>query len=196
MADIEKDIAGLKHCYKYGCIDCPYYDENEECELDKDAIELIEEKRNPEHVHWKAVKAVGGYGYPYNDLECSGCGYRTKMIPAGWYYCPHCGKPTEDKPKRRCTEPRHKPGYWNGLNGGTHYGQYFDMEDVNRVAEMMEIASVLTEYGVKYVLSKLKRNYRITITREDYSRMSEPMRKRILKINCNHDRLNGEGGML
>ena len=52
---------------------------------------------NADYIHWKPVKALGGRGYPYNDLECSGCGYRTKMIPEGWLYCPHCGKPVEIK---------------------------------------------------------------------------------------------------
>ena len=53
--------------------------------------------------------------------------------------------------------PRYRPGYWNGLNGGTHYGQYFDMYDANRVNEMLEVAFALKEYGVGYILTKMKR---------------------------------------
>ena len=85
-----------------------------------------------------------------------------------------------------CQNKRYNPGNWNGLNGGTHYGQYFDMEDVNRVQEMMEIASVLTEYGIKYILSKLKRQYRIMITSRDYFGMDETIKERILRINIHH----------
>ena len=47
-------------------------------------------------MHWKPVKALGGDNYPYNDLECSNCGYRVKMVPKEWAYCPHCGKLDEE----------------------------------------------------------------------------------------------------
>ena len=43
-------------------------------------------------MRWKPVKALGGSNYPYNDLECNNCGYRVKMVPKEWVYCPHCGK--------------------------------------------------------------------------------------------------------
>ena len=62
----------------------------------RNAIEnAVHHLNSNEHIHWTPVKALGGPGYPYNDLECSGCGYRVKMIPKGWVYCPHCGKPIE-----------------------------------------------------------------------------------------------------
>ena len=83
--------------------------------------------------------------------------------------------------------PRYKPGNWNGLNGGTHYGQYFDMEDIDRVREMTEIASVLDEHGIRYYLSKLKRHYRIMISESDYFRMDEALREKIININCSHN---------
>jgi len=83
--------------------------------------------------------------------------------------------------------PRYNPGFWNGFGGGKHYGQYFDMEDVNRIKEMMAIASVLTEYGIGYILTKLKRQYRIAITRDDYYNMDEDAKEKILDINLHHD---------
>ena len=89
-----------------------------------------------------------------------------------------------DRERYRCD--RYRPGYWNGINGGTHYCQYFDMEDVNRVQEMTEVASALTEYGIDYVLSKLKRQYRIAIKAKDYRRMDETLKRRILHINYSH----------
>lgn len=82
--------------------------------------------------------------------------------------------------------PRYNPGFWNGFNGGTHYGQYFDMEDVSRITEMIKIASVLTEHGIKYVLTKLKRQYRITITRNDYYRMDDDVKEKNWHINMHH----------
>lgn len=84
-------------------------------------------------------------------------------------------------------EKRYSPGNWNGLHGGMYYGQYFDMEDVNRVKEMTEVASVLAEYGIKYILSKLKRKYRLMITNKDYFGMDETIKKRIWDINSRHD---------
>ena len=83
--------------------------------------------------------------------------------------------------------PRYDPGFWNGINGGTYYGQYFDMEDVNRIKEMLAIASVLTEYGIRYILTKLKRQYRISITRNDYFNMDEDAIERIWNINFHHN---------
>ena len=82
---------------------------------------------------------------------------------------------------------RYNPGFWNGLNGGKYYGQYFDMEDENRVREMTEIASVLAKHGIKYYLTKLKRQYRISITRNDYYQMHEDAKERIWHINLHHD---------
>lgn len=91
--------------------------------------------------------------------------------------------------KRYCCNDRYRPGFWNGLNGGTNYGQYFDMEDENRVREMVEVASVLNEHGIKYQLSKLKRQYRIMITERDYLHMDAIARETILDINMHHKRL-------
>ena len=85
---------------------------------------------------------------------------------------------------------RYKPGYWNGLQGGEHYGQYFDMEDVNRVGEMLQVASALDSHGVPYCLTKLKTNYRITVSKKDYFRMSEALREKIAEINSYHERIN------
>ena len=85
--------------------------------------------------------------------------------------------------KKRIQNPRYNPGLWNGFNGGTHYGQYFDMEDENRIKEMVAIASVLREYGIRYNLTKLKRNYRISITSRDYWHMDEDAKAMILDIN-------------
>ena len=99
------------------------------------------------------------------------------------------GKPYSGK-HCRYSDYRFSPGHWNGLNGGMHYGQYFDMEDVNRVQEMMEVASALSEYGIRYYLSKLKRNYRIMIAERDYKRMDETLRQRIIEINHSHDMTN------
>ena len=94
-----------------------------------------------------------------------------------------------DGKRYHCDSSRYRPGHWNGLQGGEYYGQYFDMEDVNRVREMAEVASALTEYGIRYELSKLKRQYRITIRKKDYYNMDESLKERILGINCFHDRL-------
>lgn len=83
--------------------------------------------------------------------------------------------------------PRYERGHWNGLNGGVYYGQYFDMDDVNRVKEMIEIASVLRDYGINYVLSKFKRQYRIMISSKDYFTMDKTIKEQILSINFSHD---------
>ena len=90
--------------------------------------------------------------------------------------------------KKRVQNQRYNPGFWNGLNGGTHYGQYFYMEDENRIKEMVAIASVLREYGIRYDLTKLKRNYRISITSRDYCHMDEDAKAMILDINMKGDR--------
>lgn len=87
-----------------------------------------------------------------------------------------------------CDNSRYKPGYWNGLHGGRYYGQYFDMEDENRMREMVEVASVLDRYGIWYEMTKFKRKYRITIHRNDYWNMSNELRNRIAEINNFHDR--------
>ena len=84
---------------------------------------------------------------------------------------------------------RYKPGYWNGINGGTHYCQYFDMDDENRVREMTEVASALANNLIRYDLSKMKRFYRIAISKKDYINMNAALRNQILEINCFHDRL-------
>lgn len=89
--------------------------------------------------------------------------------------------------KKYCNA-RYNPGYWNGLHGGRFYGQYFDMEDENRVREMAEVASVLNEFGIRYQLSKLKRQYRITISERDYLHMDALARETILDINRHHKR--------
>ena len=91
------------------------------------------------------------------------------------------------KKRFKNNNPRYNPGFWNGINGGTHYGQYFDMEDVNRIKEMIAITSVLTEYGIRYILTKLKKNYRIAITRNDYYNMNEDAKEKILHINLHYD---------
>ena len=88
-----------------------------------------------------------------------------------------------------CQNSRYNPGYWNGLHGGMYYGQYFDMEDENRVREMTEIASVLNEHGIRYTLTKLRRQYRITITKSDYFNMDEFVKETILDINKHHNRI-------
>ena len=97
-----------------------------------------------------------------------------------------------DGKRIHCDNSRYRPGNWNGLHGGTLYGQYFDMEDVNRVSEMTEIATALAEKGVRYGLSKLKRKYRITISKTDYFNMENELRERIYAINCFHDRLQNQ----
>lgn len=84
--------------------------------------------------------------------------------------------------KKPTFDARKTPGTWNGLNGGTHYGTYFDMEDVNRVRAMTEIASALREYGIHYDLTKCKRMYRITIRKNDYFGMDETLKERIWDI--------------
>lgn len=91
-----------------------------------------------------------------------------------------------------CDNPRYKPGNWNGLNCGKNYGLYFDMEDVCRVREMTEVASALDEYGIRYVLSKFRRKYRITISERDYFSMDRSLWNRIVAITCSHDRLEVE----
>ena len=48
MPDIEKVIAGLKHCDESGCIGCPYYEDDTYtvgCKLNKDAIKLLKEQQ-------------------------------------------------------------------------------------------------------------------------------------------------------
>ena len=94
----------------------------------------------------------------------------------------------DDKPYK-CKETRYYPGYWNGINGGMKYGQYFDMEDENRIREMTEVASVLNEHGIRYQLTKLKRQYRITISESDYLHMNEIAKETILDINRHHNRI-------
>ena len=91
-----------------------------------------------------------------------------------------------------CKNDRYRPGFWNGLNGGANYGQYFEMEDENRVREMTEVASVLNEHGIRYQLSKLKKQYRIMITENDYRNMDEIARETILDINMHHNRIREE----
>lgn len=86
-----------------------------------------------------------------------------------------------------CVNPRFFRGHWNGLHGGEYFGQYFDMDDVNRVEAMMEIASVLRDNGINYVLSKLKKQYRIMISGKDYKSMDEGVKKRISSINFSHE---------
>lgn len=78
---------------------------------------------------------------------------------------------------------RYEPGYWNGLCGGQYYGQYFEMDDIDRVRAMTEIASLLKSYGVKYYLSKFKRQYRITISERDYRNMGETLKAQIHYLN-------------
>ncbi len=87
------------------------------------------------------------------------------------------GKPVYTK------NTRYEPGYWNGINGGAYYGQYFEMDDIDRVRAMTEIASALKEHGVQYYLSKFKRQYRITITEKDYRKMDEELKAYINYIN-------------
>ena len=94
-----------------------------------------------------------------------------------------------DGKKCHCDSSRYRPGYWNGLNGGTDYGQYFDMNDTNRIREMAEIATALSEYGIDYNLTKLRKQYRITISKNDYIHMDDLLRQRIFDINCFHDKL-------
>ena len=94
-----------------------------------------------------------------------------------------------DGKRYRCNEQRYRPGFWNGLNGGVNYGQYFDMDDENRVREMTEVASVLKEHGINYQLTKLKRQYRIMISKRDYLHMDEIARETILDINMHHNRI-------
>lgn len=78
---------------------------------------------------------------------------------------------------------RYEPGYWNGLFGGEYYGQYFEMDDIDRVRAMTEITSALKEYGITYYLSKFKRQYRISISERDYRNMDEKLKARIQYIN-------------
>ena len=88
-----------------------------------------------------------------------------------------------------CNSDRYRPGYWNGINGGQYYCQYFDMEDENRVREMTEIASVLIAYGIDYKLSKLKKQYRIMVDKDNYKQMDLLAKEAILNINIRHNRL-------
>ena len=104
-----------------------------------------------------------------------------------------------DGKKYTCQNDRYRPGYWNGLNGGTNYGQYFLMDDENRVMEMTKVASVLNEYGIRYQLTKLKTQYRIMISKRDYLYMNEVARKRILDINTYHNKMRKfleDGGII
>lgn len=87
------------------------------------------------------------------------------------------GKPVYTK------NTRYEPGYWNGLCGGQYYGQYFEMDDIDRVMAMTEIASLLKSYGIKYYLSKFKRQYRITISERDYRNMGETLKEQIHYLN-------------
>ena len=50
--------------------------------------------------------------------------------------------------KKRYCSGRYEPGRWNGLSGGSDYAQYFDMEDINRVRKMEEVAFALEENGI------------------------------------------------
>ena len=87
------------------------------------------------------------------------------------------GKPVYTK------NTRYEPGYWNGLCGGQYYGQYFEMDDIDRVRAMTEIAALLKSYGVKYYLSKFKRQYRITISERDFRNMGETLKAQIHYLN-------------
>lgn len=91
----------------------------------------------------------------------------------------------EEKPTSQ--NPRYNAGYWNGLQGGRYYGQYFLMDDENRMREMVEVASALAEYRVSYTLNKLKTQYRIMISSRDYFNMDERLKERILRINSHHE---------
>lgn len=94
---------------------------------------------------------------------------------------------TCDRKQFYCKEPRYAPGYWNGLQGGRYYGQYFSMDDEIRIREMIEVASALSEYGIEYILTKMKRQYRIMISEKDYRHMDEELKKKITCINFSHD---------
>ena len=87
-----------------------------------------------------------------------------------------------------CQNDRYRPGYWNAINGGTQCCQYFDMEAEGRVREMVRVASVLSEHGIKYTLTKLKRQYRIAIAYDDYRQMDEIAKETILDINIHHSK--------
>ena len=88
-----------------------------------------------------------------------------------------------DGRKDYCNNQRYLPGYWNGINGGTHFSQYFDMEDINRVNEMAEVVAVLKNNGIRYYLSKMKRNYRVMISKYDYYHMDKATEQQISDIN-------------
>lgn len=94
-----------------------------------------------------------------------------------------------DGEKYVCQESRYRPGYWNGLNGGMNYGQYFLMDDEKRILEMTKVASVLNEYGIRYQLTKFKRQYRIMISKRDYLHMDKSAKEKIFNINTYYNKM-------
>ena len=81
---------------------------------------------------------------------------------------------------------RYRPGYWNGLNGGVYYGQYFNKDSDDRVAAMMEVTSALKAHGIFYTVTRWKKYYRVTIGAYSYKTMSERLKNRLLDINIKH----------
>lgn len=88
-----------------------------------------------------------------------------------------------DGKKWDCTNIRYAPWNWNGINGGTHYCKYFDMDDIKRVRTMTEVATLLTEYGIKYYISRFKKNFRLAISKDDYFNMDCTLKERISELN-------------
>ena len=70
-----------------------------------------------------------------------------------------------------------------------NYGQYFLMDDEKRILEMTKVASVLNEYGIRYQLTKLKRQYRIMISERDYLHMDKSAKEKIFNINTYYNKM-------
>ena len=79
---------------------------------------------------------------------------------------------------------RFRPGEWNGLGGWTHSAQYFDVENMGRVATMMDIAELLRRHGIRFTATREKKFTRLMISAKDYQRMPDSLRWKIAEINA------------
>ena len=92
--------------------------------------------------------------------------------------------------KRRNRSPyqsnRYIPGFWNGLNGGTHRAQYFRSGSANRMCAMFEIANILHEYGVRFTITIFKDYYRVMVKDKELCSIPREAKDKIMEINVRY----------
>ena len=88
--------------------------------------------------------------------------------------------------KQKYRPKRYYPGYWNGLQGGMNFAQYFNINSEDRVSAMMEVASALKSHGIKYTITRWKDYCRVMIAKNDYLSLSDRLKGRIARINAKH----------